>query len=131
MGNYKYSAEFELRASPKMLFPYLTSPAGLGQWFADDVTINDQKIFNFVWDNTPHYAKITSLRLNKYVKFEFVPKDGQQPLELPYLEFRLDQNELTQSSFLKVTDFSNMENEEDLRELWTQLVGSLREAVGG
>jgi hypothetical protein len=38
---------------------------------------------------------------------------------------------MTQSSFLKITDFSDLENEEDLRELWSQLVGSLREAVGG
>jgi hypothetical protein len=38
---------------------------------------------------------------------------------------------MTQSSFLKITDYSEVENEDDLRELWSQLVGSLREAVGG
>ncbi len=131
MNNQIYTAEFELRASPKMLFPYLSSPAGLAQWFADDVTIDDQKVFNFVWDDTPHYAKITALRANKYVKFEFIPPNARVLTDTAFLEFRLDQNELTQSSFLKVTDFSDLENEEDLRELWSQLVGSLREAVGG
>ncbi len=114
-----------------MLFPYLTSPAGLAQWFADDVKIDDRKVFNFVWDDTPHYAKITALRANKYVKFEFLPATEPVQPEAAYLEFRLDQNEMTQSSFLKIIDYSNTENEDDLRELWSQLVGSLREAVGG
>jgi uncharacterized protein YndB with AHSA1/START domain len=131
MNKFKYTAEFELRASPKMLFPYLSSPAGLAQWFADDVTIDDQKVFNFVWDNTPHFAKITALRTNKYVKFEFITTRDRILPDSAFLEFRLDQNEMTQSSFLKITDFSDLENEEDLRELWSQLVGSLREAVGG
>jgi uncharacterized protein YndB with AHSA1/START domain len=131
MGKQRYIAEFELRASPRMLFPYLTSPAGLAQWFADDVKLDDRKVFNFIWDDTPHYAKITALRANKYVKFEFLAKDGPLLPEVAFLEFRLDQNEMTQSSFLKITDYSDTENEDDLRELWSQLVGSLREAVGG
>jgi hypothetical protein len=40
-------------------------------------------------------------------------------------------NELTQSSFLKITDYSDTGNEDDLQELWTHLVSNLREIVGG
>jgi hypothetical protein len=48
-----------------------------------------------------------------------------------YIEFKVDMNDLTQSSFLKITDYSDIENEQDLRELWTYLVSNLREIVGG
>jgi uncharacterized protein YndB with AHSA1/START domain len=131
MSKFKYSVEFELKASPKMLFSYLTSPAGLAQWFADDVSIDDSKVFSFIWDNKPNYAKITAQRLNKYVKFEFLPKTGEDNGDISYLEFKLDMNELTQSSFLKITDYSEMDNAEDLRELWAHLLHNLRDAVGG
>jgi uncharacterized protein YndB with AHSA1/START domain len=131
MGKYKYTTEFEIRANNKMLFNYLVTPAGLAQWFADQVSIDDYKIFNFVWDNQPHYARMTAQRLNRYVKFEFISEDSQPGQEPSFVEFKLDMNDLTQSSFLKITDFSDIENEEDLRELWTGLVSNLREIVGG
>ncbi len=131
MGKYKYTTEFEIRANNKMLFPYLVNPAGLAQWFADQVTINENKAFNFVWDNRPHYARLTAQRLNRYVKFEFIPEDNSTLHEPSYIEFRLDMNELTQSSFLKITDFSDTEDEQDLKELWAYLVSNLREIVGG
>jgi uncharacterized protein YndB with AHSA1/START domain len=131
MGKYKYTAEFEIRASNKMLFPYMTNPAGLAQWFADKVSIDDQKVFNFIWDNKPHYARLTAQRLNRYVKFEFLPDGGPSANDLAYIEFKLDMNELTQSSFLKITDYSETDDEDDLKELWTHLVSNLREIVGG
>ena len=114
-----------------MLFNYLVNPAGLAQWFADQVTIDDYKIFNFVWDNHPHYARMTAQRLNRYVKFEFIPEDSQPAIESSYIEFKLDMNELTQSSCLKINDYSYTEDEQDLSELWTYLVSNLREIVGG
>lgn len=132
MEKQKFTAEYELRASPKMLFSYLTTPAGLAQWFADNVSIDDDKVFNFVWDNSPHYARISTQRLNKYVKFEFLHENKQGDVQDPnYIEFKLDLNEMTQSSFVKVTDYSDLEDEQELEELWENLITSLREAVGG
>jgi uncharacterized protein YndB with AHSA1/START domain len=131
MGKYKYTAEFEVRANNRMLFNYLVTPAGLAQWFADQVTVDQSKNFNFVWDNRPHIARITAQRLNRYVKFEFIPEDNLPVADPSYIEFKVDMNELTQSSFLKVTDYSDIEDEQDLREMWTHLVSNLREIVGG
>ncbi|MGB0194868.1 MAG: START-like domain-containing protein, partial [Schleiferiaceae bacterium] len=37
MEKVKFELEFPLRASPKMLFPFLSSPSGLSEWFCDDV----------------------------------------------------------------------------------------------
>ncbi|MFM1934856.1 MAG: START-like superfamily domain, partial [Bacteroidota bacterium] len=34
MSQTPYTFEYELKASPKVLFPYLSSPSGLQQWFA-------------------------------------------------------------------------------------------------
>ena len=37
MEKEKFELEFPLRASPKMLFPFLSTPSGLSEWFCDDV----------------------------------------------------------------------------------------------
>ena len=114
-----------------MLFPYFTTPAGLAQWFADDVSINGGKIYNFTWDGSPHYAKITAQRLNKYVRFEFLDDNQRDAADPNFIEFKLDMNEMTQSSFLKITDYSDTNEAGDLHELWENLMASLRETVGG
>lgn len=135
MSKKSFQAEFEINASKKMLFPYLNSASGLSQWFADDVTINEDKIFNFKWDNDNHRARIVSQRTNNFVRFEFLPNnndDGLDTEEDPsFLEFKLDMNELTQSVFLTVIDHTEIDDEDELRDLWENLVGGLKEIVGG
>ncbi|NJK83800.1 MAG: ATPase [Saprospiraceae bacterium] len=130
MTKYKFTGEYEIRASVKMLFPYLSTPAGLGDWFADRVSIQNH-IFTFEWDNEEHRAKIISQRANKYVKFEFLPENSEEEADPNYIEFRLDANEITESSFLKVSDYSSANNEEDLQNLWEGLIAALKEKVGG
>jgi uncharacterized protein YndB with AHSA1/START domain len=131
MGKNKYTAEFEIKASDKILFPYLSTPGGLAQWFADEVNMEPDKIFNFRWDDAPHYARLTVQRPNKLVRFEFAPHPQQISEDPAYIEFRLDRNEMTLSSFLNVTDYSDEENTEDLNSVWTNLVSNLREVVSG
>ena len=47
-----------------------------------------------------------------------------------YLEFKIDFNEMTQTSFLRVTDYSEMDDLDELQELWDQLIGNLKEILG-
>ena len=114
-----------------MLFPYINTASGLAQWMADDVTVNEDKIFSFVWDNENHKARIVSQRSNHYVKFEFLPESDDDNNDPAYLELRLEVNELTQTVFLLVTDYSDMEDQQELQDLWENLVGNLKETVGG
>ncbi len=131
MGKSKYSVEFEIRASSKMLYPYISTPSGLAQWFADDVNLSTEKIYDFIWDGSSHFAIQTNQRLNKFVRFDFL-EDNKTPSQDPsFIEFRLDLNELTQSSFLRITDYSEVESEEDVIIMWTTLVAVLKETVGG
>jgi uncharacterized protein YndB with AHSA1/START domain len=137
MSKYKFQTEFEINASKKMLYPYLNSASGLSQWFAEDVTINEDKIFNFQWDGEDHKAKIAAQRTNSFIKFEFLPENGgsayqEESDEDPsYVELKLDMNDLTQSVFLTVTDYSESDDVEELQDVWESLVHNLKEIVGG
>ncbi|MTI21858.1 ATPase, partial [Fulvivirga sp. RKSG066] len=68
---------------------------------------------------------------HSYVKFEFLPEDGQDTDDPAYFELRLDVNELTQTVFIKITDYSEMDDNEELYDMWEGLVDALKETVGG
>lgn len=128
MNNFKYVAEFELKTSVKMLFPYLATASGLQEWFADKVITNHEKEFHFIWEGSEHFAKVASRRTNAHIKFVFEPEPPHN--QNTTLEFRITFNELTQSTFLKVIDYSDMSDEAELKAIWQQLIAKLRDVLG-
>lgn len=125
----KFEGDFEIKASKKMLYPYISTASGLSQWFADDVNINEDKDYNFIYDDADHKARMASHRLNQFVKFEFYDEGDEE--DYSFIELHLDENEITQSVYLKVIDYSDFDDEEEQFELWQDLVHSLKEIVGG
>lgn len=127
-----FTSDYEIHASVKMLYPYIQTASGLSEWFADDVRINNvDKIFTFYWDNEAHKARLSGHRTNHFVRFEFLPESDEDEKDPSYFELRLEFNELTQSVFLKVTDYSGFDDLKELNDLWDSLVDSLRKTVGG
>lgn len=128
-----FTADYEVHASIKMLYPYIQTASGLAEWFADDVKINNQsKIYTFYWDNEEHRACQVAHRTNHFARFEFLPENGEAAGKDPsYFELRLEFNELTQSVFLKVVDYSDFEDVKELQDLWNSLIDNLRKTVGG
>ena len=131
MTKREYQAEFEINASRKMLYPYIYSASGLSQWMADDVTVDEDNIYNFIWDNEDHKSKLVSHRINSYVKFEYLPETEEDKDDPLYFELRIEINELTQTVFLHVTDYTDFEDEEEWYDLWDGMMHSLKEIVGG
>lgn len=125
MAKYKYTNEYELNAAAKMIYPYLSTPVGLKEWFAEDVQTIDEKRLDIVWDGVTHHAQIVSWRANSHIKYKF--EEGE---EASTLEFKIEFSEMTQTTFLKVTDYSDMEESEELDDLWDSLVDTLKERLG-
>ncbi len=126
-----FVTDFEINASKKMLYPYIHSASGLAQWFCDDVKVDEDKVYNFIWDGEDHKAKMISSRTNHYVKFEFIPETEADQEDPSYFEIRLEMNELTQTVFIKIIDYSEFEDAGELQDLWESLVHNLKEIVGG
>lgn len=127
-----FTEDFEVHASIKMLYPYIQTASGLEEWFADKVKINNMsKVYTFLWDNEEHKAKQVAHRTNHFVRFEFVSDNGTEEKDPSYFELRLEFNELTQSVFLKVIDYTEIDDNKELHDLWSGLVEQLRKTVGG
>tara|TARA_Y100000768_G_scaffold223145_1_gene168358 strand:- start:1805 stop:2200 length:396 start_codon:yes stop_codon:yes gene_type:complete len=130
MSKQKFVGEYQINASRKMLFPYLSTATGLCQWFADDVNINNiDKTMIFILDGEERIAVIDSIKNNRYVKFRFLNEE-EKPKENDTLEFRLEINELTQSVFVRVEEFTSTDDLEESYQIWDNLLSQLKEIIG-
>ena len=101
------------------------------QWIADDVTVNEDKIYNFIWDNEDHKARMITHRVNNSVKFEYLPETEEDEDDPSSIELKLEVNELTQTVFIHIIEYTDFDDEEEWVDLWDSMVNSLKEIVGG
>lgn len=130
MAKHKFTGEYSMKCTSKMLFYYLSTAEGLAQWFADKAVIDGEKgIYSFEWDNKEHFARIIHNKPLKSHKFEFLSDTKDIEPDAGYIELRAETSELTQEVFLVVTDYSSA-SEPELVDLWEGLVGNLRSQLG-
>ncbi|MGI4743045.1 MAG: START-like domain-containing protein [Janthinobacterium lividum] len=127
----RFEMEYPINASPKLLFPYLASASGLSQWFCDDVRLDPDHRLNMVWDKQSHFAEIALQRPGRSIRYVFLDERKQALNDANYLDFSLEYSKITDSVFLRVTDYSDHSNDQEQQELWDGLVSKLREQVGG
>ncbi len=121
----KIRMEFEIKASPSMLFNYISSPSGLSQWFCNDVDIYNN-FYKFKWDGDENIAELLKKTALKGIKFRW--KDSH-PDE--FFEFEIQQDELTDDVALVVTDYVDAGEEKNSILLWENQVHELRTLLGG
>ncbi len=122
----KFELEYNLNCSPKVLFSRLSTPEGLGEWFADEVNV-DGDIFLFYWNASESKARLSALKENKLVRFEWI---GMENEESNFFEFRINLEELTNELALIITDFAEAEEKEDAIYLWDSQINDLKRALG-
>ncbi len=133
MGKLKFVSDYQINTSRKIIYPYLSTASGLSQWFADDVVINEDKVYNFIYDGEDHFARPTIMRSNRHVKFEFFdPQEGEgNGVDHSFIEFKLEENELTQTFYLRVIEYGDAFDEQEQRSIWEGLITNLKEIIGG
>jgi hypothetical protein len=123
---FKFEMEYNLNCSPKVLFSRLSTPEGLGEWFADQVNV-DGDLFSFYWNSSESKARLSALKENKLVRFEWV---GMEDEEDNYFEFRINVEELTSELALIITDFAEPDEKEDAIYLWDSQINDLKRILG-
>ncbi|MDN3582229.1 START-like domain-containing protein [Mucilaginibacter flavus] len=120
----KFTIEYEIKSSPRILFTFLNEPNGLAQWFADDVVFRDQ-VFTFTWDGEPQKAKLILVKENKLVRFKWLEDEPQC-----YFEMEILQDELTNDVALAITDFATEEQIPERRLIWDNQIDYLISVLG-
>jgi uncharacterized protein YndB with AHSA1/START domain len=124
MSQTPYTFEYELKASPKVLFPYLSSPSGLQQWFADKVT-QRENTFVFHWKGNDEVAEMIAAEENEYVVFKWDWMDENE-----YFEFRIERSPVTNETILTITDYAEKNDIKDQEQLWGTQIHDLKHRVG-
>ena len=120
----KFTMEYEIKSSPRILYSFLSESNGLTQWFADDVTVRDQ-VYTFTWDDEQQKAKLLLLKENKLVKFRWVDDEPQY-----YFEMEILQDELTNDVALGITDFATEDTIDERKLIWDNQIEYLISVLG-
>lgn len=120
----KFTLEYEIKSSPRILYTFLNEPNGLSQWFADDVSIRDQT-YTFTWDDEPQKAKLVNIKENKLVRFKWLDDEPQA-----YFEMEIVQDELTNDVALSITDFATEDAIAERKLIWDNQIQYLISVLG-
>lgn len=123
----KYELEIPVKASPHMLFPYLSTPSGLSEWFSDDVNSRGEK-FTFLWDGEERSAIRLAKKTDKFIRFRW-EEDEEEGLKY-FFEFKIQVDDLTNDASLIITDFSDEDEIEEDKMLWESQVNDLLHTIG-
>lgn len=120
----KFTLEYEVKSSPRILYSFISEPNGLSQWFADDVVFRDQ-VYTFTWDDEQLKAKLVSVKENKLVKFKWLDDEPQC-----YFEMEIVQDELTNDVALSITDFTTDDLLAEKKLIWDNQIDYLISVLG-
>ncbi|MGN7784558.1 START-like domain-containing protein [Niabella sp. 22666] len=124
MSKQKFTLEYPVRCSPTILYEFLATSNGLGEWFAEHVDERDGK-FYFGWNGTYEEAEVLEQEEESYIRFKWAnsPKDE-------YFEFKIDKSEITNQTILVITDFAEKREIKDQSQLWDYQVKDLFHRLG-
>jgi uncharacterized protein YndB with AHSA1/START domain len=121
----KYDIEIPVKASPAMLYPYLSTPSGLSEWFSDDVNSRGEK-YTFIWDGDERDAFRIAKKKNQFIRYQW----GEDEDTDYYFEFKIQVDELTNDVSLIIVDFAEEDELEEDKLLWESQVHELLHTIG-
>lgn len=125
MERAKLELEFLFRASPGILYQFLTTPSCLTRWFCDEVDITGDH-YIFFWGSSSESADLIDDIEEERLRFHWLDAEPGE-----YLEFRILESPVTAETILEITDFCDEDELDDQRKLWETQVQRLQKATGG
>ena len=120
----QFTLEYPVRCSPSILYEFLSTPAGLQEWFADKVDDRDN-IFSFTWNGTVEKAEVLEKEQDKFIRFHWLHAPKEE-----YFEFKIEKSEVTNQTILVIKDFAEKKEIKDQTRLWDYQVKELFHRLG-
>lgn len=124
MSKQLYTLEFPVRCSPTILYDFLSTAAGLSEWFADKVDERDG-VFYFAWDGNVEQAEVLEKEQDKFIRYRW-----EKAAKGEYFEFAIDKSEITNQTILVIKDFAEKKEIKDQTLLWDHQVKDLFHRLG-
>jgi uncharacterized protein YndB with AHSA1/START domain len=124
MSKQVFTLEYPVRCSPNILYEFLSTPAGLQEWFAEKVDERDG-VFSFTWNGSTEKAEMLDMEEDKFIRFHW-----QHAPKNEYFEFSIEKSEVSNQTILVVKDFSEKKEIPDQKRLWDFQVNDLFYRIG-
>jgi len=119
-----FTLEYPVRCSPSILYEFLSTPAGLQEWFAEKVDERD-KVFSFSWDGSTDKAEVLESVDDKSIRFHWLNAPKEE-----FFEFTIEKSEVTNQTILMVKDFAEKKEIKDQSQLWNSQLKDLFHRIG-
>lgn len=126
MERVNFTNEYLFRASPTILYQFLTAPACLIRWFCDEVDI-DGKTFSFFWEGSEEVAEPVMDVEDELLRFKWEEAEDDNE----FLEYKIQRSPVTGETILEVTDFCDDDEVEDQKAFWDNQINKLKVSIGG
>ena len=121
----KIDLEYIFRASPAILYTFITAPACLVRWFCDEVDILEE-VYTFSWQGEDEIASLVDGIEEERIRFVWEDAEDDE-----YLEFRMYKSDVTNETVMEITDFCDEGEEKEQQDYWENLLEVLRKETGG
>jgi uncharacterized protein YndB with AHSA1/START domain len=121
-----FKMEFICRASPTILYQFLTTPACLVRWFCDEVDIYNEE-YTFSWDGFEEKATLIEDWEDELLRFQW----ENAPVAAEFLEFKITKSPVTDETILIITDFAEPNDVAGARQLWETQIRQMQVETGG
>lgn len=131
MEDNRITLERELRSkSANIIWPLISTPAGLGKWMADEVKL-DGDTFVFTWGNAwSRHETRTAVLLEKknleYIRLQWSEEEYRDT----YFELRMCRSDITGDYILMITDYAPDGDTDTLVDIWDANMEKLHRATG-
>src|SRR6266851_9663659 len=109
----QFTLEYSLKCPPSILYEFLSTPAGLQEWFADKVDERDN-VFSFSWNGTIDRAEMIESEVEKFIRFHWLHAPKEE-----FFECRIEKSEVTNLTILVIRDFADKGDVKDQSQLWS------------
>ena len=126
MKRVSVEMEFIFRASPAILYKFITDPSCLLRWYCDGVDINED-VYSFDWQGNEEEALMVDDIEEERVRFRWLDSDDDDE----FFEYRMYKSPITDETILEITDYCDDDEVDDVRQLWEEQIKKLRTETGG
>lgn len=126
MKRVKIDLEFIFRASPAIIYTFITTSECLVRWYCEEVDITNET-FTFYWSGSSEVAYLIDDIEEERVRMKW--EDADDPDE--YLEFRMYKSDITNETILEITDFCDADEVQEISDLWATQMVELKKECGG
>lgn len=124
MKRVSFDIEFLFKASPTILYKFLTTPSCLVRWFCDSVDITGDT-YTFEWNGYEETAFMIDDIEEERIRFQW----EDHPEE--YFEFLIDISPVTNETILTIVDHCDDDEVDEQKDLWSSQMEKLRREMGG